>query len=257
MQPRVLVFLIFFVANITNALAFDHSHGKFNLLLQTHVKFKNKQSFINYLKIKKNSVSLENYLKSLSSVSKKEFKKFSKDEQLAFLINAYNAFTIKIIIDNYPVKSIKDIGSFFTNTWKMKFFTLLEEKSHLDNIEHNLIRKQFNEPRIHFAVNCASIGCPSLQRKAFTAKNLNILLESATNNFLSNTTKNKFEKNKKEIKLSKIFKWYGEDFKKKFGSIEKFIAKYLTSNSNDQKNIINEKFSLTWTDYDWKLNESK
>jgi hypothetical protein len=255
MQAKTLTLFLFFIINISNVFAFDHSHEKFNLLLQAHVKFKNKQSFINYLKIKENPANLESYLKSLSSVSKKEFNKFSKDQQLAFLINAYNAFTIKIILNHYPLKSIKDIGSLFTNTWKIKFFTLLEEKSHLDNIEHNLIRKQFNEPRIHFAVNCASIGCPSLQKKAFTANNLNNLLESATKNFLSNTTKNKFKKEQKEIKLSKIFKWYGGDFKKKFGSVEKFVAKYLTSNSNDQQNIKNEKFSMTWTEYDWKLNE--
>jgi len=236
-----------------SAFAFEHTHKLLNEVLKTHVVVKQFQSFVNYKKLKKKPETLEKYLRILSAVKQKEFNSFSKDQRLAFLINAYNAFTLKIIIDNYPVKSIIDIGSLFKSTWKKKFFILLEKESHLDNIEHNLIRKNFNEPRIHFAVNCASIGCPSLLNAAFEARKLDTQLEASAKNFLSNEKKNYF-KNKK-LKISKIFKWYGEDFVKKFGSVEKFIAPYLSKNKREQKNIANKKYPLGWTDYDWKLND--
>ncbi|MBT4761083.1 MAG: DUF547 domain-containing protein [Bdellovibrionaceae bacterium] len=241
---------------LTNyVFAFDHSHKSFNAILQKYVKIHGKQSLFDYKSMKHNNSKLPIYLKSISAVNKKEYKKFLKKQKLAFLINAYNGFTIQLILDNYPVKSIKDIGSFFSSTWKKKFFTFLGKKSHLDNIEHGMIRKQFNEPRIHFAVNCASIGCPSLQAKAFTEHNLEELLEAGTKNFLSNKVKNRLNKKNKKLKLSKIFKWYGEDFEKKFGSIEKFVAKYMSKDIVDQKAIAQKMFEIDWTDYDWSLNK--
>jgi len=245
-------FSLFFPCNL---YSFDHNYKSFNEILVQHVRYDGLQSYFNYKKLKENPGKLNNFLNSLSSVSKNEFDSFTKDRRLSFLINAYNAFTLKIIIDNYPVKSIKDIGSLFKNTWKKEFFTLLGKKSHLDNIEHNLIRKNFNEPRIHFAVNCASIGCPSLLNQAFRSTELNQQLEKTTKGFLSNTTKNRFKN--KELRLSKIFKWYAGDFEKKFGSVEKFIAPYISKDKIEQNNIASKKYTIDWTDYNWSLNEKK
>jgi len=245
------LFLILFFWSLSSQ-AFDHDHKEFNNILETYVTFQGKQSFVNYKELKKKESLLNSYLTELSGVKKKDFKKFNKNQRLSFLINAYNAFTLKIVIDHYPIKSIKDIGSLFKSTWKKRFFTLLEEKSHLDNIEHNLIRKNFNEPKIHFAVNCASIGCPTLLNEAFVAKKLEDQLEKATRSFLLNKNKNSIVK--KKLRLSKIFKWYGDDFVQKHGSLENFIALYLTTDVNLQKNIKRGEFSIEWNEYDWDLN---
>ena len=131
-------------------------------------------SRVDYSAFQKNQKVLQAYLASMSAVSRSEFDSWTKDQQLAFLINAYNAWTIEFVLSAYPdIKSIKDLGSFFSSPWKKEFINLLGETRSLDNIEHTLIRGsgRYNEPRIHFAVNCASIGCPALLNRAYTAEN--------------------------------------------------------------------------------------
>lgn len=188
-------------------------------------------------------------------VSKKEFDHFTSNVKLAFLINSYNAFTIKLIIDNYPIKSIKDISTFFTNPWEKKFIHLLGEEHHLDDIEHNMIRKWFNEPKIHFALVCASIGCPPLKDTAYTGKNLDSQLEDSAKKFLSDRSKNRFNPANSKIEISSIFKWYGDDFIKKFGSIENFLAPYLSTDKKIIEQINNKQFSIEFLEYDWILND--
>ena len=249
------LFILFLLS--LNVHAFDHNHTKLNEVLKKFVVRKDKQTFVKYNALKKDDKSFLEYLKELESVKKNEFKNWDSNQRLAFLINSYNAFTIKLIIDKYPVKSIKEVGSFFKNTWKIKFIQLLGEKMHLDNIEHNLIRKNFNEPRIHFAVNCASIGCPSLLEEAFIPTKVDDQLNLAAKNFLNNPNKNYFNSSKKELRYSKIFKWYGDDFKEKYGTFYKFIAPYLTSDSSMQKLISENKIDSDTFDYDWNLNELK
>ena len=134
------------------AIGFDHTHKKWDEILKARTIKKDGQVLVNYKGIKANQVKLNSYLKGLEKVSKKEFNKFSKQEQLSFWINAYNAYTVKLIVKNYPVKSIKDIGSFFSSPWSKDFITLLGQKMSLDDIEHETIRKDFKEPRIHFSI---------------------------------------------------------------------------------------------------------
>ncbi len=158
-----------------NAFAdFDHAHQKWDQILKQYTTRKGNQVYFKYKELKENEVILFSYLKQLESISNKKFEDFSEDQKLAFLINAYNAYTIQIILKNYPIKSIKDIsgGLFSSGPWKIEFISLLGRKMSLDNIEHDTIRKNFNEPRIHFAVNCASIGCPSLLQEAFVARSI-------------------------------------------------------------------------------------
>lgn len=152
--------------------AFDHTHSQWQQILSSHVVNKGHQTLVNYKKIKENPEVLNKYLKSLSSVTQLDFKKWSNEQKLCFYINAYNAFTFKLIIDNYPLASIKDLVSFFSSPWKKKFIVLFGKKVHLDYREHDIMGKEFNEPRIHFAINCASLGCPPLSGKASIADRL-------------------------------------------------------------------------------------
>ncbi len=248
-------FFLFAFFSINLSFAFDHAHQKFDQILKTHVKIKDGQSTFNYKKLKGSDSSFSSYLKDLSKVSKSEYHQFTKDQQLAFLINAYNAFTIKLIIDHYPVKSIKDIGGFFKKPWSIKFFKLFGDDFTLDKVEHGTIRKKFKESRIHFAVNCASIGCPSIYKKAFIAEKLKEQLSEISKTFLTNPHKNKILLGSKKIYLSKIFKWYGGDFEKHNKSVKHFIAQTLNYTKDQTSHIISSDVSVTYLDYNWDLNE--
>jgi len=245
-------FVLFSLVLAFNAFAaeFDHSHVKWSKILKEHTKKEVNQVSFNYDKLKKAPKELKSYLKDLEAVKKDQFKSFTRDQKLAFWINAYNAYTIKIIIDNYPVKSIFEIKSnFFTKgPWKKDFINLLGKEMSLDDIEHGTIRKQFKEPRIHFAVNCASIGCPSLLQEAFVANKLESQFQSASDNFLNNKLKNFVKGN--TLHLSKIFKWYGDDFKQYKGAHDKGFVNYIVKELK-----LEGKYTYTIEDYDWKLNK--
>lgn len=242
---------------VESASEFDHSHSSWTILLKKNVMIKGRTSTVNYKAIKNDPKDLQAYLNYLEAVSLEKFNHFSENEKLAFLINAYNAFTIKLIVDHYPVKSIKDIGSILTSPWKIKFFNLLGEQRYLDNVEHDMIRKWFNEPRLHFAVVCASIGCPAIKNEAYVASQLDQQLEGAAVNFLSDANRNRYRSADQKLELSSIFKWYGGDFVKKFGTLESYIAPRITNNSADQTIIREKKASISYLDYDWSLNEDK
>ncbi len=237
-------------------IAFDHNHQAWNEILKNYVVPGKISTLFKYKALKANVSLLNSYLKHLESVSDSDFQKFNKKQKLSFWINAYNAYTVKLIINHYPLKSIKDIkgeGGFLgvgASPWKIKFIKLLGKMLSLDNVEHDIIRKDFDEPRIHFAVNCASMGCPSLSNKAFSAKDLDKHLEDVSNAFINNLQKNKFDLKSKTFYASKIFKWYGSDFNKKFGSYKKFI-KTLRPELSDL-----EQFKVIWNNYGWNLNES-
>ncbi len=240
------------------AHSLDHNHTLFDDILKKNIKLIDKgiQSKVNYSALKKDSKKFEKYLTQLSAVTKKEFDSWSKKQQLSFLINAYNAFTIKLILKNYPVKSIKDTGTFFKGPWKIEFINLIGKKMSLDDIEHGLIRKKgvYDEPRIHFAVVCASIGCPALPNRAFTPDRLELMLEKGLINFLSDQTRNRYNKREKAFEVSKIFKWYGGDFKKRYGSVIKLLnsyGKYMTAKPSEKIK------DIEYLDYDWNLNDTK
>lgn len=236
-------------------MAFDHNHSYFNEVLKESVLIIDHQALVDYAQIKKKPDNLIRYTETLSSMTNFEFNKFSKDQKLAFLINAYNAFTIKLIVDNYPVKSIKDIGSFFSTPWKIEFINLLGKKIHLDHLEHTQIRSSFNNPKIHFALNCASLGCPNIQKVPFTATNFDELLDKAVSDFLLNPHRNIWDKEKKTLSLSKIFKWYQADFQKNNESILQFIQSLNLYDGLTPENI--SEISIKYLDYDWNLNDRK
>lgn len=242
---------------VSSAREFDHSHPVWTAILQKYVFVKGLTNTVNYRALKNDSTGLEEYLRSVEAISKEEFDKFSENEKLAFLINAYNAFTVKLILDHYPVKSIKDIGPFLSSPWKVNFFSLLGEQRNLGNIENDMIRKWFNEPRIHFAIVCASVGCPALQNQAYTASLLDKQLSSASQDFLSDRRRNRYVPETGKLEISSIFKWYDGDFAKKYGSLETFLAPRITANPEFQAIIREKKAPISYLDYDWSLNEKK
>jgi len=226
---RWLAALLAFCAGTALAQGFDHSHKAWDALLKKHVVLLpgNSASQVRYAEFAKDRAALKAYLGSLSAVTEAEFQGWPKPQQMAFLINAYNAFTVELILAHYPVKSIKDIGSdLFSNRWKRKFFRLLGRESYLDQIEHEILRKpgSYDEPRVHFAVNCASVGCPMLREEAYTGAKLEAQLEEQTVRFLSDRSRNRFDANTGKLSLSRIFDWYAEDFAG--GDVPRFLTRY-------------------------------
>ena len=246
MRALLLAFLLY--SGFSFAQGFDHSHAAWTGLLRKHVVVLEggKVSQVRYAEFAKDRPALTAYLESLSKVRQEEFNAWNKPQRMAFLINAYNAFTVELILANYPVKSIKDIGNdVFSNRWKKKFFKLFGQDSYLDQIEHEMLRKPgaYNEPRIHFAVNCASIGCPMLREEAFVPERLEAQLEEQAKRFLSDRTRNRFADGRLEV--SKIFDWFKQDFEPR----DKFFARYAA-----QLGGVSEKVSFL--EYDWSLNDS-
>jgi len=187
----------------------------------------------------KNSIGeLSAYLDALAKNSPKA--NWSKNEKLAYYINIYNAATVKLILDNYPTKSIKDIKK----PWGKDIVQIGDDLVSLGYIEHKVLRKM-NEPRIHFAINCASYSCPKLVNKAFTASAMERQLEAATKDFVNDTTRNQFSA--EEAKLSEIFKWYKGDFTDN-GSLKEYINGYLNTPMTAATKI-------KYLKYDWNLNE--
>ena len=251
------------------AQSFDHSHAAFTTLLKKHVIVLDggKASQVKYAELKKDQPQLKSYLDQLSKLTESEFNGWNKPQQMAFLINAYNGYTLELILQNYPVKSIKDIGGVFDNRWKRKFFKLLGQDSFLDKIEHETLRKPgaYNEPRVHYAVNCASIGCPPLREEAFTADKLNAQLEEQAVRFLSDRSRNRYANGKLEVSM--IFNWFKEDWASGYTgfdgktpaikSREEYFARYakqLADSPADQKIIADGKATISHLDYDWNLN---
>ncbi len=248
-RQEMKLLILILLTSLSAFASFDHEHKSLTTILKTYTKKDGLQTLVNYKSIKGHHAELTTYLNQLQSLKRKEFKTFTKDQKLAFWINAYNAYKLEVIVKNYPLKSIKDLGGAFggffgTSPWDKKFIPMFGKTITLNDIEHKIIRKKFKEPRIHFAVNCASIGCPSILSEAFVAAKLDAQLNIAAANFLDNKDKNFVKGN--TLKLSKIFKWYGDDFEDKYGSFKKFILKHYSLSGD---------FSVDYLDYDWNLNE--
>ena len=215
------------------AVAAGPNHKVFDELLSTHVSSSGK---VDYAGIKANMSKLQGYLDELAGT---DVKALNRNEQLAYWINAYNAFTIKKIIDNYPIGSITDLDG--GKPWDSQFIKLGGTKYTLNNIENDIIRPQFREPRIHFAVNCAAKSCPPLLNRAWTASNLESNFQKQTKAFINNSTHNAISAGSAQV--SKIFEWYGEDF----GDLKTYLNKYSSTKIGDG-------VTIGFKDYDWSLN---
>ena len=257
MKNRSIVILalsLFLICPLTlvHAKPFDHSHKAWTSILKRHVKTSRGTSSLHYSNLRDSPENLNHYLESLSELSEKRFNSFSSNQRLAFLINAYNAFTVKLIIDNYPVNSIKDLGGWFSSPWKRRFIPLFGTTVSLDEIEHEMIRENFNESRIHFAVNCASKSCPALRPEAYVADRLNEQLDQAASNFLNKSLRNRVDSKMRVLFLSKIFKWYRDDFEAEASSLTTYVRPYLKAAPKDL-----DQYLIRFLEYDWSLNEER
>ncbi|QNH03971.1 DUF547 domain-containing protein [Pseudomonas sp. B11D7D] len=255
-----LFLLALLFSGVLQAETFDHQHRTWTRLLERHVVWLSSghASVVDYSGFQQDMDELETYLNELSAVPSDEYRRWQVSQRLAFLINAYNAFTVKLVTDHYPVGSIKDIGGLFSSPWRQAFIPLLGQTLSLDQIEHSLIREPgvFDEPRIHFAVNCASVGCPALRNEAFVAERLDEQLEDSQRRFLSDQSRNRFDPIRQRLQISKIFDWYGEDFSREWGSLENYFNQHLTLLSPSTKQYTpQKKLRIEYLDYDWSLND--
>ena len=245
--------------------ALDQTHAGFDTLLKKHVAWNalGTASFVNYKGFAADRPALKAVLEQYATVTKAEFDAMKRDEKLAYLINVYNANTIELILTKYPdLKSIKDIGGVFGKPWTVKFVQLFGQSQHLDHVEHELIRApgSFDEPRVHFVVNCASIGCPALRPEAITAQKLEMQLEDGTKRFLRDKTRNRFNAQSGKLEVSKIFDWFKVDWTrgtKGITSREVFFVKYadlLAEDAPSQALVKEGKAGIGHLDYDWSLN---
>ncbi len=247
---------------------FDHSHAAWTALLQRHVLVLRggQASQLRYAALAADHGALRSYLAAMSAVSAAQFDAFGKERQQAFLINAYNAFTVELVLTRYPaLKSIKDLGSFLSSPWKPAWIPLLGRQLSLDGIEHDLLRRRgaYDEPRVHFAVNCASVGCPMLREEAYVAERLDVQLAQQTRRFLADRTRNRWNAARGRLELSKIFDWYGDDFRQGHQGITSVAglaarhADVLADAPADQERIRRGAEDIGFLDYDWSLNDAR
>ena len=236
-----ILFIIFFLGLFFTSFAESPqptkvSHTAWNELVSKYVTASGK---VNYKGFIQEKAKFQGYLDALAAETPAS--SWSRNEKLAYWINAYNAFTVKLILDNYPLKSITNLNK----PWDTKFFKLAGKSYSLNEIEHQIIRPVFKDPRIHFAVNCASASCPKLLNEAYTASKLDSQLNAQTRSYVNNAAHNSL--NGGSAQLSSIFDWYKDDFSSK-GGVVAFINAYTSKK-------LSASAKLSYKDYDWTLNE--
>lgn len=262
-MKRFMATLILFLLTSSSHAALPN-HQAWNNLLNKHVTVLRggQASEVDYAGMAREREVLQEYLGALSQVSLAEFDLASPTDQLAFLINAYNAWTVELILTKYPdLESIKDLGSLFRSPWSRAFIPILGKTRSLDDIEHKLIRgsDRYRDQRIHFAVNCASIGCPALRNEAYVAEKLDSQLQDQLQLFLADRSRNRVKNG--ELQVSSIFKWYREDFEKGWRgnvSLPQFFLQNSSSlglSEDDVLRLLAGEIEIEYLDYDWRLND--
>jgi len=255
---------------VKSVAGFDQNHTAFDVLLKRYVH----DGRVDYKGFKASEGELDLYLKQLADVKPEQLSAWSDDEKLAFWINAYNAFTIKAILDNYPIRggvlsiypsnSIRQIDG----VWDKLEFEAAGKPVTLNQIEHGILRKEFKEPRIHFAIVCASVGCPLLKNESFKADEIRKQLDERARAFVNDPDKVMLKPGKDEVALSRIFKWFGGDFVPKFGNTGdfkrnnpkeraalNFVKAHLLDGAEFDKFPKTRRIRVTYLPYDWSLNE--
>lgn len=248
MKRNLLIIQLFLLLSIffrEPLLAMPVSHAQYSELLKKHVSATGKVDYKGFIR---DSVQLNQYLKLLSANPPQN--SWTREDQLAYWINAYNAFTVQLIIRHYPLKSIKDIGSrikipFVNTPWDIKFIRIGKERFDLNNIEHGILREKFKEPRIHFAIVCASVSCPRLLNEAYVGSRINQQLDAQARGFINDRSRNNISPN--AAQLSQIFNWFRGDFTRN-GTLTEFINRYASVK-------VNRNARITFLDYNWGLNE--
>lgn len=242
---------------------FDHTHKTWNNLLQSNVVplNANRATAVRYGELKDHGAThaFDWYLGSLSAVPTTTFNGWSRAERLAFLINAYNAYTIKLVLRDYPVSSVRDLGGASDDARKREFFSLLGSKRSLDELEHEIIG-MFQDPRVLFALSGAAVGSPMLRNEAYVATRLDAQLNDQAKMFMSDATRNRYDARKKTLRASEIFSWYAKDFERAAGSVKAYLATYapqLAGTPEARVAIGAQDFELDYLPYDWRLNDAR
>ncbi|MDT8389933.1 MAG: DUF547 domain-containing protein [Lentisphaeria bacterium] len=252
---------VVFMAPTLAAADFDHSHSAYDAVLKAHVA----EGRVDYRALKSAPRALNDYLAKLARVSEKQFRDWSKDQQLAYYFNLYNAATLKLIVDHYPVDSIKDIGGWLKGPWDQQVVRLFGGTITLNNLEHDILRKKYDEPRLHLALVCAARGCPPLRAEAYTAEELDKQLDDQARIYLASQAGLRIDRRQGVVYVSAIFKWYGEDFVGNYtprvgfpglAKTERAVAGFCARHVSDadQKYLKKGGYKIKYLDYDWSLN---
>ena len=231
---------------------FDQTHGRFARVLAATVK----DARVDYAKLKAAPAELDAYLKDVAAVPAAEFARWNKADRLALLLNLYNAQTLRLIVDHYPLKSIRTIGVLPGAAWRELVVRFGGQMLTLEHLENKVIRVEYREPRIHFALVCAALGCPPLRGEPYVGAQLSEQLDDQARAFLATPEKNRFDAAKNTLFVSQIFKWYAEDFTKAAGSVAAYVKPFLPT---AQRDALTDpaKVKVQFTDYDWTLNARK
>ncbi len=231
-------------------VAFDADHSRYGRVLAAHVV----NGSVDYAALKAAPVELTTYLTELGAVGEPEFNGWDRPAQMAFLINLYNAATLKLIVDHYPVGSIRRIGGWFGSPWDIQCVRLFGHDVSLNHLEHGILRPRYKEPRIHFALVCAARSCPPLRGEPFVGDRLDEQLEDQGKRFLSQADKNRVDVKTTPltVELSPIFDWYRTDFPTEPARLAEFLSRYLPKNAGDA--LRGGTYRVRYTAYDWLLN---
>ena len=250
----LLAVLAFSASSLTG---FDHSHARWTEILSAHVQGEG----VDYKSLKEDRAGLDAYLGSLESVQPEEFAAWSRAQKYAYWIDAYNAYTVKRVVDAYPIASIQDLGDEKGKVWDQEFIPLGklfpeagDEKLSLNDIEHRILRPTFKDARVHAAINCASRGCPPLLAKAFTADRLEDQLDEQVARWLGDPSRNRFDEKAGKVVVSKLFDWFQSDFVRDGGSVRAWLAQHAPEKERAWLSSA-EDVAIEFQDYSWKLND--
>lgn len=237
-------------------VSFDQTHALWTSVLTVHVT----GDRCDYAGLKKDRAVLDRYLSQIHAVKPDQLASWTREQQFAFWINTYNAHVVDLVLSEYPVESIKDIGGLLSSVWKKSFIAMpalhpsgKPGKLSLDEIEHQILRPRFKDARVHAAINCASLSCPPLRNEAFVAERLAEQLDNQVRKWLADPTRNRFDEAKSRAEVSEIFDWFEDDFVRDGGSVVGWIAKYAPPSQSTW--LSKGKVKLSFLDYSWKLND--
>jgi len=235
---------------------FDHSHALWNEVVATHVD----GDLFDYRALKPGRSKLDAYLKQLAAVTPDQLAGWSREQRYAFWINAYNANCIALVLGEYPLESIKELGGWFSPVWDKRYIAMAAldpqgkgRKLSLNDIEHVILRPQFKDARVHAAINCASLSCPPLRAEAFVAERLDAQLDDSTRRWLADPSRNRFEPAKGRVQLSALFEWFEDDFERE-GGVREFAAKFGPAEHGEWLRG-QARLEIGFLDYSWKLND--
>ncbi|HMO65844.1 MAG TPA: DUF547 domain-containing protein [Verrucomicrobiota bacterium] len=249
MPPPLRLLLLAALLAAFPAAAFDQTHARWGRVLESFLS----SNRVDYAALKAKPADLDAYLAEVAGIPAAEFAGWPRADRLALLLNLYNAATLRLIADHHPVRSIRSLGTLPGAAWRMPVVRFGGQLMTLDHLEHRIIRAEYAEPRIHFALVCAAVSCPPLRPEPYTGARLEAQLGDQTRLFLAETDKNRFDAATGTLHLSPIFQWFKEDFTAGGGTLESFVAPHLPPEAAEALQAA-KRVRVKFTAYDWALN---